>query len=226
MSGYVPAKITVAVDFLLFTIEDDRLKLLMVRREEEPFKNMLALPGVAVKEEETLAHAARRCLEEETGIKEPVYLEQLYTWGDDCARDPRGRVVSVSYMALIPRTQIKESIGERVTEVTFVDVDDFLAGNENAAFDHKKIIEYGRKRIRSKTEYTRIAFHFLPEEFTLPKLQKIYEILLGRALYKANFRKSIQDYVVDTGKMLYEGAHRPSKIYKRNEEYFQDFDMI
>lgn len=222
MGKYIPEKIMVAVDFLLFTIEEDQLKVLMVRRKEEPFKGQLALPGVAVKEKETLSHAAKRCLAEETGIQDPVYLEQLYTWGDDCKRDPRGRVISISYMALIPREQIKEKIGKRVTEVSFLEVEQLLSEEKEIAFDHKEILKYARERIRNKTEYTTIAFHFLPEEFTLPKLQKIYEILLGKELFKANFRKSIQDYVVDTGKLQKDGAHRPSKIYRRNEDRFSE----
>lgn len=220
MSVYVPAKIAVAVDFLLFTIENDKLKVLLVQRGEEPFADVLALPGVAVKEQESLAHAARRCLEEETGIKDEVYLEQLYTWGDNCERDPRGRVISVSYMALIPRERIKEKIGVRVTEVSFVEVEEFLSGEEELAFDHKEILKYARERIRNKTEYTTIAFHFLPEEFTLPELQKIYEILLGKELFKANFRKNMKDYVVETGNMRKDGAYRPSKLYRRNPEKF------
>lgn len=215
-------KIAVAVDFLLFTIEDNRLKILMVRRQQEPFEGMLALPGVAVAQEETLAHAARRCLKEETGITEHIYLEQLYTWGDDCRRDPRGRVISVSYMALIPREKVTEKEGKRVTEVAFVDVEELLSQKSKLSFDHKEMILYGRERIRNKTEYTTIAFYFLPEEFTLPQLQKIYEILLGKELFKANFRKSIQNLVVDTGRFRKEGAHRPSKIYVRNKEQFEE----
>lgn len=212
-------KISVAVDFLLFTIEDDELKVLMVRRKEEPFSGMLALPGVAVLEDETLEHAARRCLEEETGITESIYLEQLYTWGDNCNRDPRGRVISISYMALIPREQLIEKIGERVLEVGFESVEKLL-NEEQLAFDHREIIQYGRERIRNKTEYTTIAFHLMPEEFTLPQLQKIYEILLGKELYKANFRKNVEKYVVDTGRQQKIGAFRPSKLYRRNQEFF------
>lgn len=211
-------KISVAVDFLLFTIEDDRLKVLVVRREEEPFQGMLALPGVAVAEQETLSHAAKRCLREETGITKNVYLEQLFTWGDNCKRDPRSRVISISYMALIPRYLLQEKTGKRVTEVMFVDVDELLRKKEKLAFDHKTMLEYARERIINKTEYTTIAFHFLPEEFTLPELQKVHEVLLGKELFNANFRKSIQDSVEDTGKMKKEGAHRPSKIYRRKEE--------
>ena len=175
-----------------------------------------------VKEKEALSHAAQRCLAEETGIQDSVYLEQLYTWGDDCKRDPRGRVISISYMALIPREKIKEKIGKRVTEVSFLEVGQMLSEEKEIAFDHKEILKYARERIRNKTEYTTIAFHFLPEEFTLPRLQKIYEILLGKELFKANFRKSIQEYVVDTGKIQKDGAHRPSKIYRRNEDRFSE----
>ena len=219
MDAFRHEKIAVAVDFLIMTIEDDKLKVLMVRRNEEPFKGALALPGVAVAVDETLSHAARRCLEEETGITENIYLEQLYTWGDDCGRDPRNRVISVSYLALIPRELLAESIGKRVTEVLFMDVTEILSEQYKLAFDHKEMIAYGRERIQNKTEYTTIAFHFLPEEFTLPELQKIYEILLGKNLFKANFRKSIQDIVEDTGKMKKVGAHRPSKIYRRAEDF-------
>lgn len=220
MSTYVPEKITVAVDFLLFTIEEDKLKVLMVQREDGPFEGKLALPGVAVKEQETLAQAAKRCLEEETGITDEVYLEQLYTWGDDCERDPRGRVISVSYIALIPRENIKEKVGVRVIDVSFVDVEELLLSDTEIAFDHRKILEYARERIRNKAEYTQIAFHFLPEEFTLPELQRIYEILLGKELFKANFRKSIKDYVEETDKMRKDGAYRPSKVYRRKTEVF------
>ena len=133
----------------------------------------------------------------------------------------RGRVISVSYMALIPRERIKEKIGVRVTDVSFVEVVEFLSGEEELAFDHKEILKYARERIRNKTEYTTIAFHFLPEEFTLPELQKIYEILLGKELFKANFRKSMKDYVEETGTMRKDGAYRPSKLYRRNSKHIK-----
>ena len=95
--------ISVAVDFALFTIEMDRLQVLLVRRDEEPFKECLSLPGVALKEKEALSEAAYRCLKEETGLVDRVYMEQLYTWGEDCNRDPRNRVISVSYFALVDK---------------------------------------------------------------------------------------------------------------------------
>ncbi len=100
----------------------------------------------------------------------------------------------------------------------FYDLEDIIQGDKKIAFDHKEILRYARERIRNKTEYTCMPFHFVGEEFTLPKLQKIYEILLGKSLYKANFRKKIKEFVLETDKMETEGAHRPSRIYVRNRE--------
>lgn len=207
---------SVAVDFLIFTIEDDRLKVILVRRDEMPFKDCLALPGVFVRMDETLEEAALRGIREEAGIRDDIYLEQVYTWGD-VDRDPRMRVISVSYMALVPSDGLHFSKGMRVVETSLVDVEALLSGDDMMAFDHRKILQYARERIRNKTEYSDIAFNFAGKEFTLPQLQKIYEILLGKPLYKANFRKKINDYVTETEKMMSGGACRPSRIYVRND---------
>lgn len=211
------SRISVAVDLLVFTIEENRLKLLMVRREEEPYKDRLALPGVFVGEEEDLDAAAKRGILEEAGLKD-IYFEQLYTWGG-IDRDPRMRIISVSYMALVPLEQLNYSAGARTTEVLLLDVEELLRGEaEEPAFDHKEIIRYARWRLMNKVEYTRIAFHFLPEEFTLPELQRVYEILLGKPLYKANFRKKIADLVEETDRYTEGDAHRPSKYYRLKEQ--------
>lgn len=214
MTGKEYGSISVAVDFALFTIEMDRLKVLLVRRDEEPFKGCLSLPGVALKEQEALTEAAYRCLKEETGLVERVYMEQLYTWGEDCNRDPRNRVISVSYFALVDKNKLHTGEGTRVSEIAFWDVDEILEKEMELAFDHLEIIKYARKTIREETEKNQLAFQLLGEEFTLPELQRIYEILLGKALYKANFRKNVKDLVEDTGKMQKEGAHRPSRLYR------------
>lgn len=207
---------SVAVDLLIFTIEDERLKCLMIRRKEEPFADMLALPGVFVGIEETLEEAAQRGIREEAGL-ENIYFEQLYTFGG-VRRDPRMRVISVSYMALVDRGMLAFKAGERTTQACLVDVEELLhaEGEEQipVAFDHKDIIGYARWRLQNKVEYTSIAFHLVPEEFTLPELQKVYEILLGKNLYKANFRKKISDRIEETGKMTEGDAHRPSKLYR------------
>lgn len=205
-------KPSVAVDLLVFTIEDDRLKIVLVKRDEQPFKDQIALPGVFVKMDETLDDAAKRGILEEAGI-EDIYFEQLYTWGD-VNRDPRMRIISVSYLSLTPIEKIHLSAGQRTTSVELYDVEELLASDVELAFDHKKIIEYGRERIKNKTEYTQIAFEFLEEEFTLPRLQKVYEILLGKPLHKANFRRKIMPMVEETENMTSGDAHRPSKIYR------------
>lgn len=219
-------KIAIAVDFVLFTIDEEKIKVLLVKRAEEPFMNKLALPGVAVLENESLSEAAKRCLLEETGITDDIYMEQLFTWGDQLDRDPRERVISVSFLAMIPRERINETAGLRVHEIGFFDMDFIEQNSKDIAFDHKDIIIYGRERIRNKARYTTIPFHFLPEKFSLAQAQRVYEIMLGKSLYKANFRKDILKYVEETGQMRKDGACRPSKLYKRNDTQMEESYVI
>lgn len=217
------AVISVAVDLLVFTVDQGKLKLLMIRRQYPPFEGMRALPGVFVHEGETLDEAAKRGIEEETGLKE-IYFEQLYTWGA-ADRDPRRRVISVSYMALVPMEKIRGfSAGRRTAEVMLEDVQELMQA-QDIAFDHRQIIEYARWRLANKVEYTKIAFHLLEEEFTLPQLQKVYEILLGKTLYKANFRKKIADLVQETDRYTSGDAHRPSRYYRLREDVSPQEDL-
>lgn len=209
-------KPSVAVDLLVFTVKDDRLKIVLVRRSEHPFKDMLSLPGVFVGINETLDEAAARGAREEAGLAD-IYFEQLYTWGD-IDRDPRMRIISVSYLSLTPAEKLTLSAGSRTSSAELYDVEELLASGEELAFDHRKIIEYGRERIRNKTEYSRIAFEFLPKEFTLPQLQRVYEILLGKPLYKANFRRRVAPLIDETERMTSGDAHRPSRIYREKTE--------
>lgn len=209
-------KPSVAVDLLVFTVKDDRLKIVLVRRNEHPFKDMLSLPGVFVGINETLDEAAARGAREEAGLAD-IYFEQLYTWGD-IDRDPRMRIISVSYLSLTPAEKLTLSAGSRTSSAELYDVEELLASDEELAFDHRKIIEYGRERIRNKTEYSRIAFEFLPKEFTLPQLQRVYEILLGKPLYKANFRRRVAPLIDETERMTSGDAHRPSRIYREKTE--------
>lgn len=199
---------SVTVDAALFTIREGALQVLMTRRQEHPFQGLLALPGVFVGMEETLDEAAARALCQKTGLHD-IYLEQLYTWGSP-DRDPRMRVISVSYYALVPEGMLQP------TEADFYPVQE-IAAAQDIAFDHSKIVAYGIKRIRNKVNYSDIAFSLVGEEFTLPELQRVYEILLGQKLYKANFRKKIADKIVETEKMTSGEKHRPSRIYRRKE---------
>lgn len=203
---------SVAVDLLVFTIEDDRLKIVLVEREEHPFKGKLSLPGVFVGINETLDEATKRGIAEETGLHD-LYFEQLYTWGD-VNRDPRMRIISVSYIAIVDVGQIKLSAGLRTVSAELYDVEELLASDTELAFDHKKMVQYARERIRNKVEYAPIAFEFLPDEFTLPALQRVYEILLDKKLYKAGFRQKVAPMVEETGQMTSGDAHRPSKYYR------------
>ena len=203
---------SVAVDLLVFTIEEDRLKILTIRRQYPPFEGQRALPGVFVRDDETLDQAAQRGLREETGL-EDIYFEQLYTWGAP-DRDPRRRVISVSYLALVDAQRLRGfGPGLRTTGAELSDVQALLEA-EDLAFDHRQIIACGRERLAGKVEYTPIAFSLVPEEFTLPQLQRVYELLLGKPLYKANFRKKIAPLVEETDRSTSGDAHRPSKFYR------------
>lgn len=208
---------SVAVDLLVFTIDEDRLKLLTIRRQYPPFEGFRALPGVFVRDDETLDQAAMRGLREETGL-EDIYFEQLYTWGAP-DRDPRRRVISVSYLALVDAGRLRGvAPGLRTTQAELTDIRELLEA-QDVAFDHRHIAAYGRQRLANKVEYTPIAFSLVPEEFTLPQLQRVYEILLGKPLYKANFRKKIAPMVEQTERSTAGDAHRPSKYYRlRSEE--------
>lgn len=210
-------KPSVAVDVLIFTIEDDTLKVVMVEREEFPYKGCLALPGVFVGIDESLEDAVKRGVKVETGLTD-IYFEQLYTWGE-VKRDPRMRIISVSYMALVSIEQLcAKSANGKIREYLYP-VEEILAQDKELAFDHKDIIAYARNRIKNKVDYSDIAFNFMPEKFTLPGLQKVYEILLDKPLYKANFRKKISPMVLETNESTSGDAHRPSKYYIKNNDY-------
>lgn len=208
-------KPSVAVDILIFTIEDHQLKVILIKRSEMPYKDVWALPGVFVKINETLEEAAYRGIKEKIGDCN-VYLEQLFTWGD-VDRDPRMRIISVSYMALVSSEKLKIMKSHNGSEIFLCSVNELLDSDIPLAFDHLTMIKYGMERIKNKVEYSAIAFEFVGEEFTLPQLQNIYEILLNKTLYKANFRKKIIGMIEETNRMTEKTAHRPSKYYKLKE---------
>jgi ADP-ribose pyrophosphatase YjhB (NUDIX family) len=207
---YQPPRHAVTVDLVIFTIAENDLRVLLIRRGEPPFEDMWALPGGFVRPEESLEEAARRELSEETGVKD-IYLEQLYTFGDP-HRDPRTRVITVSYYALI-RAQ-----GQILRATTDAREAAWHSAHvlPSLAFDHRQILEYAATRLRAKLEYTTVGFQLLPEEFTLGELQRLYEIILRRPLDKRNFRKKvfslgIVESVQRTRRL---GAHRPAQLYR------------
>ncbi len=198
------------VDVVIFTLRENRLQVLLIQRGEEPYAGMWALPGGFVHLEESLEVAALRELKEETGVEE-AYLEQLYTYGD-CNRDPRGRVITVAYYALIPAdAPIRLEGGHDVTQARWFPADELPA----LAFDHTQIIAYALRRLRYKLEYTAVGFELLPEEFTLSSLQGTYEIILGEKLDKRNFRRRILEAnIIEPTPYRRGGEGRPARLYR------------
>lgn len=199
----------VTVDLVIFTIADNDLKVLLIRRGGEPFKNCWALPGGFVEIGESLEKAAARELKEEAGVTK-VYLEQLYTFGDP-KRDPRGRVISVSYFALVDAESQRIRAASDAAEAEWHSV----FNSPKLAFDHKKILDYAVWRLRNKIEWTTVGYELLPKKFTLSELQRVYEIILQKPVDKRNFRKKIlaQGQIRELNETRSDGAHRPAKLY-------------
>ncbi len=197
------------VDVVTFTLHADCLQVLLIRRGGEPYQGMWALPGGFVHMDESLEDAAARELEEETGVQD-AYLEQLYTYGGP-GRDPRGRVVTVAYFALIPAGKpVRFEGGTDASQASWFSVEQLPA----LAFDHAEIIQYALRRLRYKLEYTAVGFELLPDAFTLSQLQSTYEIILGETLDKRNFRRRILEAnVIEPTEELYVGEGRPARLY-------------
>jgi 8-oxo-dGTP diphosphatase len=185
----------VTTDIVIFTIRQDELKVLLIKRALPPHQGEWALPGGFVNLDESLEEGARRELEEETGVR-GVYLEQLYTFGQP-DRDPRERVITVAYYALIPTDTIEIRAATDAEGVSWFGMNEL----PELAFDHGKILEIAHQRLVDKLDYSTIAFQFMPKAFTLTELQQVYELILGDSLDKRNFRKRILslDVVTETG---------------------------
>ncbi|MEO6414271.1 MAG: NUDIX domain-containing protein, partial [Pedococcus sp.] len=177
--------ISVAVDIVLLTIRDQSLQVLLVRRGVPPFAGRWALPGGFVEQDEDLVSAARRELVEETGIAAPAHLEQLMTYGDP-ARDPRSRVVSVAYIALLPDLPVAAA-GTDAAEARYVPV----SQAPPLPFDHDTILRDAVERARSKLEYTSLATAFCPTEFTVAQLRRVYETVWGVTVDPRNFHRKV-----------------------------------
>ncbi len=201
---------SVTVDVVIFALVEEDLQVLLVKRKYAPYAGMWAIPGGFVHGDESLEEAAVRELAEETGVKD-VYFEQLYTFGDP-HRDPRTRVITVAYFALVPFNEIQHQPGEEASETGWFSVFDI----PSLAFDHQEIVDYAITRLRYKLEYTSVGFQLLPDEFTLTELQKAYEIILGERLDKRNFRRKIltADILEETGRKKRDGEGRPAKLYQ------------
>src|SRR5947207_3808515 len=200
-------KASVAVDLVIFTVREGALQVLLIERGVPPFKGQWALPGGFVLDRETLEEAARRELEEETGVRD-VYLEQLYTFGDP-DRDPRGRTIAVAYYALTPPAPLRASTD--AANAAWHPA----ARPPKLAFDHSRILKTGLERLRAKLGYSTVGFQLLPKQFTLTELQALYEAILERRLDKRNFRKKVLSLglLKAEGLKRAAGAHRPARLY-------------
>jgi len=209
MYRYTHPHPAVSTDVVIFTIQDEQLRVLLIKRAGDPYRDSWALPGGFAEIDEGLEQAAQRELVEETGIN-GVYLEQLYTFGAP-DRDPRKRVITVAYYAMVPpdRTSLRPASDAR--DAGWFPCDALPP----VAFDHDRIIALALQRLTSKMEYSTIALQFMPAAFTLGELQRVYEIIQGEALDKRNFRKKIlaHDFITPTGAQRRLGNHRPARLY-------------
>jgi 8-oxo-dGTP diphosphatase len=203
-------ELPVTVDTVILTVVEGELSVLLVRRGEKRFEGLWSLPGGFVRPEESLETAALRELRDATGVSE-VYLEQLYTFGEP-DRDTRGRVISVAYVALLAADRCPLVPNELEAEARWWSVYDL----PDLAFDHPRMIEVALKRVRTKLEYTTIGLQLLPATFTLGELQRVYEIVLDRALDKRNFRRKLRllELVEETGAKRSDGPGRPAALYR------------
>ncbi len=203
---------SVTVDVIMMSLRQRDLQVLLVKRRLWPYEGMWAIPGGFINMDESLEEAAKRELQEETNVQN-VYLEQLYTFGDP-GRDPRTRVITVVYFALLNSERLQVRAADDAADVGWFSV----YALPPLAFDHEKIIIYALNRLRGKLDYTTIAFNLLPEQFTLRELQRVYEIILHESLDKRNFRKKILSTGIleDTGIKKMEGTHRPARLYRFN----------
>jgi 8-oxo-dGTP diphosphatase len=208
---------SLTVDCIIFGLdESSRLKVLLIQRANEPFKHHWALPGGFVDENETLEAAALRELKEETGVSD-VFIEQLFTFGTP-GRDPRGRVVTIAFYALINLGEHKIGADTDAADVKWFPINKL----PQLAFDHAEILEMAINRLRGKVRYQPIGFELLPEKFTLTQLQNLYQTILDKELNKRNFRtKILKMNILKEEDILRGVAHRPAQLYSFDKEKYE-----
>ena len=209
-----------SVDLVIFTTREECLQVLLVKRAEAPFKGRWALPGGFLEpgHDDSIEVCARRRLIEKTGVEAP-YLEQLKTYGSR-SRDPRGWTATTVYFALIAADVARLRVNQETVRWTPIQGEGV---SSELAFDHARILADAVERLRSKLEYTHIAVHLLPAEFTLPELQRTYEMILQQPLDKSSFRRRVgqADMLEEIPGKMRDGSGRPAQVYR-----FRDYDRL
>src|SRR5216117_1298242 len=218
--SYQYPRAALTVDCVVFGFDESALKVLLIERALEPFKGKWALPGGFVRVDETLDEAARSELEEEAGLRN-VFLEQLYTFGA-VDRDPRERVVSVAYYALVKLADFSTNAATDAADARWFPISKV----PRLAFDHANILATALTRLKGKVSYQPIGFELLPPKFTLSQLQHLYEKILERPLDKRNFRKKIlaMDLLVESGEVEQDVAHRAARLYRFDHKKYQQLE--
>jgi len=211
------ASVTVTVDLVILTVRQDQLRVLLIERGNQPHLGQPALPGGFVRDGETLDETALRELREETGLDgRKLHLEQLHAYSNP-DRDPRGRVITVAYLALGPDLPLPVA-GTDATAAHWEPVSSALANSTSLAFDHAEILRDGLERARSQLEHTTVAAAFCPEPFTVGDLRHIYEAVWGFKLDPSNFRRKVtrtEGFLEPTGERRFPETGRPAALYRR-----------
>lgn len=214
--SYEYARPAFTVDIVVFALDEEDLQVMLVERDLAPYAGEWALPGGFVRVDESLDEAARRELEEETGLQ-GIFLEQLYTFGN-LQRDPRERVVTVAYYALVNLQGHDVRASTDARNAAWFAVNDL----PKLAFDHETILKTAHERLKGKVRYQPIGFELLPERFTLRQLQHLYEVVLDRELDKRNFRKKVlgMEIVKETNEIEKDVAHRAARLYRFDKRMY------
>ncbi|MBS1636680.1 MAG: NUDIX hydrolase [Bacteroidetes bacterium] len=207
-----------ATDCVIFGFDGGELKLLLTEREKEPFRNKWALPGGFVFIEETTEACAKRILFEKAGVKH-VFIEQLYTFSEP-DRDPRERIVSVAYFALVNKHQYDVIAGRDTLKAEWFEISNL----PKLAFDHGKMVKMAIQRLKGKVSYQPIGFELLDEKFTLSQLQTLYEAILGNPIDKRNFRKKIlgMGLLTELNEKEKNVARKAARYYSFNNKAYKE----
>jgi 8-oxo-dGTP diphosphatase len=214
---YEYARPALTTDCVVFGLDEEDLKVLLIQRDLPPFEGRWALPGGFVRVGESVDASARRELEEETGLKN-VFLEQLYTFGQP-DRDPREHVVTVAYYALVNLLDHPPKADTDARNAAWFSLDDV----PKLAFDHRTILDAALERLRGKLRYQPIGFELLPEKFTISELQWLYERILEQEIDKRNFRKKLKKLGIleETDEIQQDVAHRAARLYRFDQKRYR-----